>query len=79
MQETPGRRQGFGMRSAGGRGVVAVEDPASHNLRYYLSQPNLQSGGLLHGVVDVYERIEREESTFPYEIVEVAVHGVNEL
>ena len=59
--------------------AMAVEDPASHNLRSYLSQLSLQSGGMLHGVEDVYERIEREASTFPYENVEVAVHGANEL
>ena len=59
--------------------VVAVEDATSHDLGSYLSQPSLQSGGMLHGVEDVYERSEREAATFPYKIVEVAVHSVNEL
>jgi hypothetical protein len=59
--------------------AVAVEDPAPHNPRSYLSQPSLQFGGMLHDVEDVHERIEIEATTFPYKIVEVAVDGVNEL
>ena len=53
--------------------IVAIEDAASHDRRSYLSQPSLQSGGMLHAVEDVYQRSEKEAATFPYKIVEVAV------